>query len=73
VPIFSALAVFAVGMISGNDLMAAGMRAAVTLAGTGLVGWVVVFTLGQILLWLIAAPKPVQVTPPVTSTQSWEA
>ncbi len=73
IPVVLALFVFGFAVANGIDPTTAGIRAVVALAATGIVAWIIVSLLTQIILWVIGGLKPKPATAPATSTQSWEA
>lgn len=75
VPVIAALATFVSGLLSGNDMVTAALKALVALAATGVLSWIAVYLIAQMLLWLIAGSKRKEheaEAEPV-STKTWEA
>ena len=66
-----AASVFVVNIVRGGEPVTAGIRAAVVLLSSGLLGWIANYLLASLFVWLLRPKAPAAAR--TTSTQSWEA
>ncbi len=72
--ILLAASVFVVNLVRGGEPVTAGIRAAVVLLSSGLLGWIANYLLASLFVWLLGMLKPkASAAARATSTQSWEA
>ncbi len=74
VSILLAAAVFIVNLVRGGEPVTAGIRAAVVLLSSGLLGWMASYLLTGLFIWLLGRLRPkASAAARAISTQSWEA
>ncbi len=72
--ILLAASVFVVNIVRGGEPIAAGVRAAVVLLSSGLLGWLANYLLASLFVWLLGMVRSkAQADARATSTRSWEA
>ncbi|MBI3244797.1 MAG: hypothetical protein HYZ49_21165 [Chloroflexi bacterium] len=72
--ILFALIIFVISLLNGLKPFAAGTRAATALFAIGLLGWVAIYLLANLFLWLLNTLKPKEKEEtPASGSQSREA